>query len=907
MLSGLAALAYLLLSIIMTYPLAFRLGTSIAGVPDNDSLEFVWTTWWFKRALLELRQNPAEISVLNFPQGLHFPLLPAMAQPFLLSLPLAALSNPITAFNVTYLLSFPLCGVTGYWLCTQVSGDRRAGFLGGLIWAFFPNKTGHALAGHLFQMVVFSLPLGVMFLLRLLRQPSARAATWAGLTLALAATIHPVNVAYFLLPAAIVLVGMEIWSGRSTALATRNSQLAVRPTPYAWKWLSLAALIAAALTAPLFAPALVEAARGRLGFLVTGGTVGFSTDLLAFFLPAPGNPLIAGTPLRALAEKAVLSEFENIAYLGWIPLLLCVLAVRWRRGESQPWLVLAVTASVLSLGPLLKAGGGLVRVPVENDTYPILLPYTLLERVPLFQWSRTPGRLNETVMLGVAALASLGMAALLARTQSRGSAPQGPPRTPQGPLSSEALRPAGRGGGAANCRRPIRVWPRGRGWAIWGVACALIPLEYVVRWPMPTGPIPAPLALQSLARDDSFEAVLNYPVPNNDVNLRGLLQQTVHQHPLVGGRVYRDAPESLVTHDFLSRMIEAPARPDIAPGPTSNERRAALSFYGVGRVVYQRSYDPGEAAGAGLAELLGEPAASDSDLAIYSVKPRELHPSDLFFVFGDNWQAPEAWGEAPGRWFQNVATVYAFSGSARAGALSFTAIPGRDLRRLIVKVNGQEIGYFGVGDWASFRTPEISLQQGLNRIEFIDPDGAWTYVGDPRCQGGSAVAGPFAVAVACDAARQDAGEFSLAIQNLAFVDTPALPPQSAFADTFELLGAASQLQVKTGETLVLHLAWRALRPAKLDYTLFVHLLDMDGNYVTGYDSYPARGQYPTSGWRAGEVVAHNVPLPIPAEASPGSYSIEIGWYDLASGERLLLANGESSPEVGTIFVVGHDD
>ncbi len=207
--------AYLALAIGLTYPVAFQLTTHIAGLEGSDSLEFIWSIWWFKRALLDLHTSPLNISVLNHPEGLYFPLLPAMAQSFIVSLPLAILASPVVAFNVTYLLSFPLCALAGYWLCYDLTGDRRAAFLGGLIWGFFPNKSGHALAGHLFQLLVFTLPLAVLFLLRALRQPSARDGIMAGVALALAATIHPINVAYFLIPFLLVALGFAFWDNRS--------------------------------------------------------------------------------------------------------------------------------------------------------------------------------------------------------------------------------------------------------------------------------------------------------------------------------------------------------------------------------------------------------------------------------------------------------------------------------------------------------------------------------------------------------------------------------------------------------------------------------------------------------------------------------------------------------------------
>ncbi len=813
-------------------------------MPGNDSLEFIWSTWWFKHALLDLRASPLQISVLNYPDGIYFPLLPAMSQSFLLALPVAAITSPVIAFNIVYFLSFPLCGLAGYWLCAELTGDQRAAFIGGLIWAFFPNKMGHALTGHLFQLVVFTLPLAALFLLRVLRQPSARHAVLAGIALAIAATIHPVNVAYFLLPLLIVVIG-----GRWIETKTLP-----------WRELALTALTGGALSAPLFLPTVLN--REQLGSLVERGAVGFSTDLLAFIIPAPGSPLIAGTPLAELSARVAPFPFETIAYLGIVPIILALFALLWRWRESRLWLWLGLIAAVLALGPVLQIGREIVRMPVEVDRFPVLMPYAFLGRLPFFQWSRTPGRLNETVMFAMAILASLGMAAALARI-----------------------------------KKPII------GWAIWIAASVIIPFEFIVQWPMPTSPVPVSPALSQLADDDSFKAVMNFPVPENTINLYSLIQQTYHQHPMIGGRVYRDQLGSGASLDFLSRTITATIlADDIAPGPTVEQRVAALQYFGVGRIIYQPEGDKDGSARAAVESLLGAPVSSDSILSIYKVPSINASALDPFSVFGSNWYAPEIWQE-PTRWFRGIATVYAFGDQERRGAIAFTAIPTRNARRLIIKVNGAEVAYFGVGDWAEYRTPEVSLHRGLNYVEFFDEDGSWQYVGDPRCQAGSPVAGPFPVAVPCDAAANDARDLSLAIQNLRLI--PQAEPYSAiasFADSLELLTATAPTQAKPGDLLTAHFFWRASGHLDKDYTMFLHLLDVNGQLVAGSDGYPAHGQYPTTQWRPGEIVAYNAAVQIPPAAPRGSYSVEIGWYQWPSLERLKRSDGSTSLTISKVEV-----
>ena len=55
----------------------------------------------------------------------------------LLALPFSLLLSPAAAYNSQILLSFVLSGMTMYWLGTELTGDRKAGLVGGFIFAFF--------------------------------------------------------------------------------------------------------------------------------------------------------------------------------------------------------------------------------------------------------------------------------------------------------------------------------------------------------------------------------------------------------------------------------------------------------------------------------------------------------------------------------------------------------------------------------------------------------------------------------------------------------------------------------------------------------------------------------------------------------------------------------------------------
>ena len=135
---------------------------------------------------------------------------------------------------------------------------------------------------------------------------------------------------------------------------------------------------------------------------------------------------------------------------------------------------------------------------------------------------------------------------------------------------------------------------------------------------------------------------------------------------------------------------------------------------------------------------------------------------------------------------------------------------------------------------------------------------------------------------------------------------PSRVPEVRFGDMIVVTGfGMSEVGQAPGGTLVLALAWQALRPIDADYTTFVHFLDDEDNLRAQVDSQPLGGTYPTSRWQSGETVIDRVALSLPVDLLPGEYRVQVGWYDLASMQR-LPAVGPSSfadrVQVGTVTI-----
>ena len=146
-----------------------------------------------------------------------------------------------------------------------------------------------------------------------------------------------------------------------------------------------------------------------------------------------------------------------------------------------------------------------------------------------------------------------------------------------------------------------------------------------------------------------------------------------------------------------------------------------------------------------------------------------------------------------------------------------------------------------------------------------------------------------------DSSGQGIGEQPLASVRVVVPETlPAdvTPLSASFADTVDLLGYRfAPDTVRPGAPVNVVLYWKARRPLAKDYTLFAQLIDQDGVQVSQNDHQPQQGRLPTSKWQPGEVVVDAFAIPPAADAGSGPYQLRIGWYDLATGERIGRTSG----------------
>lgn len=140
----------------------------------------------------------------------------------------------------------------------------------------------------------------------------------------------------------------------------------------------------------------------------------------------------------------------------------------------------------------------------------------------------------------------------------------------------------------------------------------------------------------------------------------------------------------------------------------------------------------------------------------------------------------------------------------------------------------------------------------------------------------------------------------------------ALPPEAVAAtqwhraplgDAVELVGAnVFTGTVRTGDLLPLTLYWRAQRDLDREYWVFVQAFAPNGELRAARDLPPVDGTFPTTRWRAGDLVRDPHTLRIPATGPAGEWVLHAGLYDRETGARLTTPDGADHIVLGRFTV-----
>jgi len=127
----------------------------------------------------------------------------------------------------------------------------------------------------------------------------------------------------------------------------------------------------------------------------------------------------------------------------------------------------------------------------------------------------------------------------------------------------------------------------------------------------------------------------------------------------------------------------------------------------------------------------------------------------------------------------------------------------------------------------------------------------------------------------------------------------------SFQSELSLTGYGGPDTLRPGDRARFVLRWRALRPLRQAYTVFLHFGTPTNDKLAQHDGQPWQGYFPTLEWAPGQEIDDPEWLDLPASLAPGQYQLDVGWYWLDSSgklQNLVQTNGTTTVTLGPLTV-----
>jgi hypothetical protein len=394
-----ALLAYIVLALVATWPLALGLARDVPW-DLGDPVFVTWVIAWDCDQLLAILTGDLGRFATFFDTNTFHPapLTLAYSEHFLAQalqvLPVYALTkNPILSYNLLFLSTFVLSGLGAYLLVRDLTGDRRAAFLAGVLFAFSPFRLPHAshlqvLSSHWMPFVLYGLR---RYIVAGTADTGGVRRRWVPLAIATAAlAAQNLSSIYYLIYFSPFVAAFTIWQ------LTQHRQ---------WRqWRTLAGLgialvVVAAVTVPVMLPYV--ALQEGLGLVRSRGeTIRYSADVYSYFTALADQP-IWGDIAQAFPKP------EGALFPGLVPVLLALVGAafdktyvgptfRWPVPNAPAWIIWLlriamvlhlVAAGVVLLYRRVVVDLGLFEISIGNATQMLLRAFVLALLIAAFSES----------------------------------------------------------------------------------------------------------------------------------------------------------------------------------------------------------------------------------------------------------------------------------------------------------------------------------------------------------------------------------------------------------------------------------------------------------------------------------------------------------------------------------------
>ena len=663
--------AYIALALIFTYPIIFRISDWIIGFP-GDTESYINVMWWFEKSFLNPNLSFYDTSYLYYPTGAT--LASSEIGIFLLisSLPIQVLFGRIVAYDIIVLSSFILSGFGTYLLVNYLTADKRASFIAGFIFAFFPQHFMHALMEITIASVGW-IPFFILYFLKMMKEGKRKDAILAALFFAFASLCSWFNLMYLLL-----FIGLYTIFGyfnNKEEIVNRKSVMN----------LLLLGTLSFLLILPFAYPMLAEITKGSYAYPPSFHSIFYSADLVGFLVPSIIHPLF-GRYVKPIYENFSGNIIENTTYIGYAVISLVayyILKNKKKLGESGFWIFSSLSFFILSLGPFLHVMGHLVVFP-----FPYIIAYLLI--LPL-RATRTPSRMAIMMMLSLAVLAGYGVKAILVSTK-------------------------GRAFNRIDKKDIVAL-----------LILFLIFFEFAV-FPCPVFKVDVPAFYRGIAVDKEDYAIMEVPLDPVWIVSEYMYYQTIHEKRLVGGYLSRTpdyASAFLGDTPVISDFWNLHASSDILNQDYLKGGAWLLNYYNIRYVILHKDNLNGSEFeyANNLAKNIfdnASPIYEDNRLVVYRVNSTYTPP--LYMICGDGFYPAETWSDNfRWRWAKEDARLEVISNNEKNVSVDLKFFAASPTKQRTLEVIANNISVYNITvmeEGREFIISGIMLRKGNNTIEF---------------------------------------------------------------------------------------------------------------------------------------------------------------------------------------------
>ena len=537
-----------------------------------DPLLNMWTLSWDTTTLLHEPTHLWQAQIL-YPNNLSLSFSENLLGETILFAPFYLIShNPVLAYNITFYLTFLLCGINMYIMARHYTGKSFAAFVAALIYAFAPYRLGqidhiHVIAGEWMPLAFLSLDLSLQ---------QGRWRYWILFALFyLLQLLSSIYYGIFLSYALLAFVLIRYAKPFVTQLRSRKGAYlkdivirGVRPI--------IVLTIMCVFLGFLMAPYLTSLSQGFSRSL--DQTAKYAATINDFGFAVPFNWLYGTNYFNGMALPI---DSEHYLFLGLATMTLTIAGVilvfRQKQSSLRPYVWTGVLILLFAFGPMLHystpSGSPYSYAPSRflneaplpaippNIPMPWIVAYFVL---PGFAGLRVPARLIGLLLIMLALLSAYAIAWFQNRVGTRFIAPNAITRKEKIQATEQTPRRVGTRFIASHIFRRIAIQC-----LLILIPCAIL-LEAIPAY-LPVTQVPTgnaiPAVYQWLATHGDQQPIVEIPMASVDRNFVSMNEAwydyyaIYHSHPIANGwSGYRP----LLTFDMSMVLLNFPSRSSLS-------------------------------------------------------------------------------------------------------------------------------------------------------------------------------------------------------------------------------------------------------------------------------------------------------------------------------------------------------